>query len=582
MNKFLIKLAAFEAAFLLVIAPLVASAQSYPAPTFGSLVLQNPLTPANGGTGATTSTGTGSVVLSNSPTFTTPNLGTPSAVTLTHGTGLPISTGVSGLGSGVATGLANGVTGSGSPVLATSPTLTSPALGTPSAVTLTNGIGLPIATGVSGLGTGVATGLSNAATGSGGPALSGSPTFTGTVTNNSAGNSLTIGGSTPVNGSPGTFFYPTYFGNAGTGVAAKFNRMQVGTEALSSLDLITGNNQTTSSWVSSWLPAAMPFASIAVTSQIGVNAIVAASRTSDYRTWTGGASGGAGSYFFALNDDTGTGNPIACGLCGVVMRASGVTGISLNQLDVSNFGSVVDATPNGGVVGGTTFGLGITAGAYYNTLNNATAAIYIGDGQNAKFRKGIIFFAGTNSGLDTSVGAGGGGVAIEMGTGQSLRWLDNTNAVKAEMWGTSTGVAIPQGLNGVTNGVAATAGNIGEYQPANTTGTSLTTNTPANCASKSLTAGDWDVWGTVTLVPAGTTTVAALYGGISTTSATLPSLGNYADIVATFATGQIQTLSVPMQIVNVSSPTTVYVVGQASFGASTATCNGNLYARRRH
>jgi hypothetical protein len=90
-KKLWLKLAALEAAFLLVLAPLVASAQSYPAPTFGSLALQNPLTPANGGTGATTSTGTGSVVLSNSPALTTPNLGTPSAVTLTNATGLPVS-----------------------------------------------------------------------------------------------------------------------------------------------------------------------------------------------------------------------------------------------------------------------------------------------------------------------------------------------------------------------------------------------------------------------------------------------------------------------------------------------------------
>ena len=51
---------------------------------------------ANGGTGVTSSTGTGSVVLSTSPTFTTPNLGTPSAVTLTNATGLPIVAGTTG------------------------------------------------------------------------------------------------------------------------------------------------------------------------------------------------------------------------------------------------------------------------------------------------------------------------------------------------------------------------------------------------------------------------------------------------------------------------------------------------------
>lgn len=53
-------------------------------------------------------------------------LGTPSSGTLTNATGLPISTGVSGLGTGVATALGSAVTGSGGVVLASAPTVTNP------------------------------------------------------------------------------------------------------------------------------------------------------------------------------------------------------------------------------------------------------------------------------------------------------------------------------------------------------------------------------------------------------------------------------------------------------------------------
>jgi hypothetical protein len=176
----------------------------------------------------TDETGSGAAVFATSPTLVTPILGTPQSGVATNLTGLPLTTGVTGtlpvanggtgitsFGAGVATwlgtpssaNLAAAVTdetGTGALVFANSPTLVTPALGTPASGVLTNTTGLPLTTGVTGTlpvangGTGLTSYTANGviyASGTGTLASGSALTFDGTNLGVGGGAAINFGGS---------------------------------------------------------------------------------------------------------------------------------------------------------------------------------------------------------------------------------------------------------------------------------------------------------------------------------------------------------------------------------------------------
>lgn len=80
-------------------------------------------------------TGTGLFVGATSPSLVTPALGTPTSGVLSSCTGYAQSA-LTGLGTGVSTALGSNVTGSGGIVLVTSPTMVTPVLGAASATSI--------------------------------------------------------------------------------------------------------------------------------------------------------------------------------------------------------------------------------------------------------------------------------------------------------------------------------------------------------------------------------------------------------------------------------------------------------------
>lgn len=182
------------------------------------------------------------------------------------------------------------------------------------------------------------------------------------------------------------------------------------------------------------------------------------------------------------------------------------------------------------------------------------------------------------------------GTAFGLTSGTLAQFASTTSAQLAGVLSDETGtgfavfstspIIVTPNIQGITSGAATSAGYVGQIISNTPSATSITTATNTNLTSISLTAGKWLVWGYTVYAAGASTTISNLVAGINTTSVTLPGVPYYAQSNATMTAATSNSLNLPMQVINVSTTTTVYAVGQVTFASGSCTQTTFLTALR--
>jgi len=368
--------------------------------TAGSYTLGNFTVNAQGqltAASSTATTGTGNVVLSTSPTLVTPALGTPTSVTLTNATGLPVSSGISGLGTGVATflatpssaNLANAMTdetGTGSLVFANTPTLVTPILGTPTSGTLTNCTGLPNS------------GLLNSSITFGATSAALGTTVLGF-------NAVTIGASTASTGR-----FTTVEATASTSASANAGAIKYGTLSYSDTGIMQSLVNSGTSYIQSVLQNTNAGATASTDFVIANDQTTSSAYYGNFGMNSSGFTG-SGAFNGANNVYlTSTSADLAIGTTSSNAIHFVVNGGATDAMTISSAGAVTLGTALGQSSGGTGFSTYTTGDILYASATNTLSKLGIGtSGQVLSVSGGVPAWSAPSSVAVTSFSAGSTG-----------------------------------------------------------------------------------------------------------------------------------------------------------------------------
>jgi hypothetical protein len=270
-------------------------------------------------------------------------------------------------------------------------------------------------------------------------------------------------------------------------------------------------------------------------------------------------------------------------LAGNLTTAGALVTSGANSLTLTTTGATNVTLPTTGTLATLAGAEALTNKSYNgNTWTAGTGVLTIAAGKTLT-ASNTLSLAGTDGttltfqGTDTYVGR----ATTDTLTNKTFNSAGTGNTLQV------SGVTVSRGqYPGTSTNDAATAGNKGEYVTSSVeSGSALgvTTNTPLTITSISLTAGDWDVGGVLSYLPAASTSITRYLGSFSLTTNTLDTTAGRLigySTPAVVPTGLISAFPFSTYRFSLSGTTTIYLVAQATFTASTLSAFGIISGRR--